>query len=57
VAREGTALLVVEHDLGFLAALAGRMICLDAGRLIAEGTPDMVRADPLVIAAYLGMPG
>ena len=55
IAAEGVALLVVEHNLPFLTALAGRLICLDAGRVIAEGTPEAVRTDPRVAAVYLGI--
>ena len=54
VAAGGVGLLLVEHNMGFLARLATRMLCLDQGRVIAAGSPAMVRADPGVIAAYLG---
>jgi len=47
-------LLVVEHSMDFLLPLADRIICLDAGRVIAEGTADTVAADPAVRTAYLG---
>ncbi len=52
--REGLALVVVEHRLGFLRQIADRLICLSAGRLIAEGSPEEVVAEPAVIAAYIG---
>jgi len=51
---EGLALLVVEHNLGVVRRLADRIIVLDAGRVIADGSPDAVAADPAVRAAYLG---
>ncbi|WP_245987066.1 ABC transporter permease subunit [Azospirillum thermophilum] len=54
VAAEGTALLVVEHDMGFLLPLAGHVLCLDQGRLLYAGPPEGVRRDPAVVAAYLG---
>jgi branched-chain amino acid transport system permease protein len=51
---EGLALLVVEHNLGVVRRLADRIIVLDAGRVIADGSPDAVAADEAVRAAYLG---
>ncbi len=53
MARElGVAVLVVEHRLELLAAIAHRVVVLDAGQLIAQGSPETVFDDPLVRAAY-----
>jgi ABC-type branched-subunit amino acid transport system ATPase component/ABC-type branched-subunit amino acid transport system permease subunit len=48
------SLLVIEHDMPFVMGISDRVYCLEAGRMICEGTPDVVRNDPLVIASYLG---
>ncbi|MHB1218750.1 MAG: branched-chain amino acid ABC transporter ATP-binding protein/permease [Alphaproteobacteria bacterium] len=53
-AGNGLAILVIDHNVPFLAGLAGRLVCLEAGRVIAAGTPDAVLADPAVRRAYLG---
>ncbi|MBV8535862.1 MAG: ABC transporter ATP-binding protein, partial [Alphaproteobacteria bacterium] len=48
--------LLIEHNMPFLAGLADRLICLHEGRVICQGSPDEVRRNPEVIAAYLGTP-
>ena len=51
---EGLALIVVEHNLAVVRRLADHVVVLDAGRVVAEGTPDDVARDEQARAAYLG---
>jgi branched-chain amino acid transport system ATP-binding protein len=46
--------VIVEHDMAVVMDIADRLVVLDFGRKISEGTPTEVSSDPVVIKAYLG---
>lgn len=56
LSERGKTILFVEHDMGLVGHLAGRILVIDRGRLIADGTPVDIRQNKLVVDAYLGVP-
>jgi len=48
------SVLMIEHDMPLIMSISDRVYCLELGRVIAEGVPDDVRSNPLVVASYLG---
>ena len=55
LSAQGTTIVLIEHDMGVVMDISQRVIVLDYGRKIAEGSPDEVRSNQDVIDAYLGV--
>jgi branched-chain amino acid transport system ATP-binding protein len=54
IAEQGITVMLVEHDMKLVMNISDRLLVLNYGRVLAEGSPEQIRANPDVIAAYLG---
>lgn len=54
IRKQGVTVLLVEHDMKMVMGVSDRIVCLNYGRIIADGAPEQIRKNPDVIRAYLG---
>ena len=57
ISKEGISILIIEHDVKLITSLCDIVYVMDRGKIISQGTPEVIKNDEVVVNAYLGKSG